>query len=96
MDGDRKFVPEVISAKAPSVTSGLHSLAVPLVSQRPAPYAPPMKPRVTEISKTSVKITGIIRDPKTGMVINTEEAMDAMYKYLVKKYRRKIVRAAKR
>ena len=55
-----------------------------------------MKPRVIEISKTSVKITGIKRDPTTGNVINTEEAMDAMYNYLVKRYGRKAVRAAKR
>lgn len=53
-----------------------------------------MKVRVIEISKTSIKITGIVRDPKTGFVINTEETLDAMYKYLVKS--RKAVRAAKR
>ena len=53
-----------------------------------------MKPRVIEISKTSIKITGIIRDAKTGKIINTEETMDAIYKYL--RYSRKTVRGPKR
>lgn len=70
------------------------SLTAALASPGSKPYAPPMKPRVIEISKTSIKITGILRDAKTGKVINTEETMDAMYKYL--RYSRKTVREAKR
>ena len=71
-------------------------LTAALASPGPKPYAPPMKPRVIQISKTSIKITGIIRDAKTGKVINTEETMDAMYKYLVKRHGRKTVRDPKR
>ena len=77
-----------------SVTTAVQSLTAALAPPGSKPYAPPMKPRVIEISKTSIKITGIIRDAKTGKIINTEETMDAIYKYL--RYSRKTVRGPKR